>query len=116
MLLTPIDSGAQTRSWCSHGDVMPGVHREHFADHEDAERLGAFVRITAADERLDEALHPLEQPAYFVRRTCEPKTLKRQAVAFAPNRCPFPDWYDADPDESWRRPLTPEIVSLARRL
>ncbi len=106
---------AQTRNWCRHGDPVPGVHPDAYRDHHDAARLGAFVRIASTEEDRAEALRPLEQPACIVRRTCDPRTIKRSRVAFAPNRSPFPDWYNANPEEDWRRPLTAEILGQARR-
>ncbi|MFM7345532.1 MAG: hypothetical protein ACKO1J_09230 [Tagaea sp.] len=115
VLHSRIQPDGQTRNWCRHGDGVPGVQPDPYADHRDAARLGAFVRIASTDEDRAEALRPLEQPACIVRRTCDPRMIKRSRVAFAPNRSPFPDWYDAGENENWRRPLTPEIVGQARR-
>lgn len=115
MLHSRIEPDGQTRHWCRHGDGVPGVHLDPYSDHRDAARLGAFVRIASTDEDRVEALRPLEQPACFVRPTCDPRMIKRSRVAFVANTGPFPDWYDANPDEDWRRPLTPEIIGQARR-
>jgi len=116
MLHTSIEIPGQTRDWCQHGDPLVGVHLDPFSDHRDAARLGAFVRIASTDEDRAEALRPLEQPACVVRRTCDPRMIKRSRVAFAPNRSPFPDWYDAAENEDWKRPLTPAILGRARRV
>lgn len=115
VLYSRIRPDGQTRNWCRHGDPLVGVHLDPFSDHRDAARFGAFVRVANTDEDRAEALRPLELPAYIVRRTCDPRTIVRTRVAFAPNCSPFPDWYDAGENEDWLRPLTAEILGQARR-
>lgn len=106
----------QTRQWIDHGDPLVGVHPDPYRDHHDAARLGAFVRIANTDKDRAEMLRPLEQPACIVQRTCDPRMIKRSRVAFAPNRSPFPDWYDAGENEDWKRRLTADILGRARRI
>ncbi len=116
VLHSRIEIRGQTRDWINHGDALIGVRLDPFADHLDVARIGAFVRTPNRDEHSEEGLRPLEQPAFIVKRTCVPQMIKRTRVGFAPNHSPFPDWYDASEDETWKRPLTDKIVGQAKRL
>ena len=113
MLLSRIESRGQFRDWYAHGDPVPGVHISRFpiADHDDAARLGTFIRPACHDEAADAPLRPLEHPVVVVAPTACPKTVKRYLAASRPQDAPWP----IEPAEEFRRVLDRKLAQRWRR-
>jgi hypothetical protein len=117
MLHSRIEPDGQTRNWCRHGDPLIGVRLTPWPhnDHDEAQRLGRFVRPTCLAEDYRDLVRPLETPVAVVA-PAGPKTVKRYFVAMRPGTTPWPDPADVPDTFNFHIAADQRVVEQGRRL